>query len=123
MPPVFEYEGRSYSSEAAMKARIPELHAEHEGEEITGAAKDEWNAINARLDHFQKRRDRILELARGGGRGVESGDGADFRHSRMEPADNASLPPHVRASRDAGLRAIERHQHALNAEASDASTT
>src|SRR6266567_370239 len=115
MKPVFEYEGRSFRTEAEMKSRVAEIHAEHEGEEITGAAKDEWNAINERLEHFQKRRDRVAELARDS-RNVESGDGADFRHSFMEQADDAALPPHVRASRDAGLRAIERHQHALSGE-------
>jgi HK97 family phage major capsid protein len=116
MKPILSHEGRDYFSEAELKARVAEIHLEHEGEEITGAAKDEWNRCNEVLDQFEKRRERILELARSGR--VESGDGASFRPGYLEQADD-SVPVHVRASRDAGLRTIERHQHALNAEASD----
>jgi hypothetical protein len=114
MKPILSHEGRDYFSEAELKARVAEIHLEHEGEEITGAAKDEWNRCNEVLDQFEKRRERILELARSGR--VESGDGASFRPGYLEQADD-SVPVHVRASRDAGLRTIERHQHALNAEA------
>jgi HK97 family phage major capsid protein len=116
MPPIYTYEGRAFQTEAALRARVAEIHLEHEGEEITGAAKDEWNALNEQIEHHEKRRERIVELARSGR--VESGDGASFRPGYLEQADE-SVPAHVRASRDAGLRTIERHQHALNAEASD----
>jgi len=122
MKAIFEYEGRSYFSEAELKQRIAQIHLEHEGEVIPKGsdAAEEWNKLNGALEHFEKRRERLAELARSGGRNVESGDGATFDHRRsLEQADDSALPPHVRANRDAGLRAIETHQHALNAEASD----
>ena len=66
MKPILKYEDRSFFSEAELKQRVAEIHAEHEGEEITGAARLEWNKLNETIEHFQARRDRIVELARSG---------------------------------------------------------
>jgi HK97 family phage major capsid protein len=114
--PILSYEGRDYFSESELKARVAEIHLEHEGEEITGAAKDEWNRCNEALEHFEKRRERIRELARSGR--VESGDGATFQHGQTR-IDNPQQDPRLREARDTGLRAIQRHEGTLTAKAAD----
>jgi hypothetical protein len=115
--PILEYEGREFFSEAELKARVAELDLEHAGETMPKASREEWNKINETLDEFSARRDRIVELARGSRRNMESGDGADFRHDWR--TDDPQADPRLREARDVGLRAIQRHEGSLRAEAAD----
>jgi HK97 family phage major capsid protein len=117
--PLLEFEGRRFYTERDLKQRVYELEAEHEGEEITGEAREEWNSLNEKIDHFEARRERVAELARSK-RGIESGDGATTPiQSLTRVEEEAAVPPHVREARDAGLRAVERHSDVLGAEGSD----
>lgn len=115
MKPILTYQNRDYFSESEMKARVVELDLEHAGEEMPKEARSEWNRLNELLDEFTARRERILELARSP-RNVESGDGATFRPDWATRTDEN---PRLRESRDAGLRAVERHQGRLTAQAAD----
>jgi hypothetical protein len=73
--------GQTYRSEAELKGRVAALDLEHEGEPMPEEAREEWNALNERIDEFSARRERILELARTR-RNLENGDGATFDHGR-----------------------------------------
>jgi hypothetical protein len=116
--PILEYEGREYFSEAELKARVAELDLEHAGETMPKASREEWNKINETIDEFEARRERLVELARGSRRGVESGDGATFRHD-WNRVDDSQVDPRLREDRDAGLRAIQRHEGTLAPQAAD----
>ena len=101
---------------AELKARVAELDLEHRDETMPKAAREEWNRLNETIDEFEARRERIAELA-GSRRNVESGDGATFRHDWNRADDPQD--PRLREARDLGLRAIQRNEGALRAEAAD----
>jgi HK97 family phage major capsid protein len=115
MEPILSWEGRDFFSEAELKARVGEIEIENAGVVMPHEARLEWNKLNETIDEFEERRDRIRVLA-SGRRNVESGDGADFQHDLTTRNDEN---PRLRESRDAGLRAVERHQGRLTAEAAD----
>lgn len=109
--------GHTYRSEAELKGRVAALNLEHEGESMPEEAREEWNALNERIDEFEARRERIRELARTR-RNLENGDGATFRHD-FNRGDDSQVDPRLREDRDAGLRAIERYDAVLTAKAAD----
>jgi HK97 family phage major capsid protein len=115
--PILKYEGREFFSEAELKQRVAELDLENSGAVMPKAAREEWNKLNETIAEFEARRDRILELARSP-RSRESGDGADFRHD-WNRVESPELSPRVRENRDAGLRAIQRHEGILEPKAAD----
>jgi hypothetical protein len=49
MPPI-QINGVSYDGEHAIRARVAELDAEHAGQPMSGAAREEWNELNAVVD-------------------------------------------------------------------------
>src|SRR5207247_8941386 len=91
--------GHTYRSEAELKGRVAALDLEHEGESMPGEAREEWNALNERIDEFEARRERIRELARTR-RNLENGDGATFRHD-FNRGDDSQVDPRLREARDA----------------------
>jgi HK97 family phage major capsid protein len=58
-----------------LRARVAELDAEYPDENFPDAARDEWNALNERIDELETRRERIRLLAENP-LNRESGDGA-----------------------------------------------
>ena len=98
-----QYDG--FECEALLKERVAALDFEHEGETMPQAARDEWNELNAAIDEFAKRRDRLRELANDPRR-TEPG----FIPAPAVRTEDPSLPPRLREARDMGLRTIERHQ-------------
>jgi hypothetical protein len=112
-----EIAGRTYDGyecEAAMKERVAELDFEHEGETMPQKARDEWNELNAAIDEFAKRRDRVRELSSRPGN-AEAG----FTPAPARAVEDTAMPARLREARDRGLRVIERWQDAMTADAAD----
>lgn len=112
-----EIAGRRYRDVAEMVARLSELDAEHAGQTMPEPARKEWNKLSEVANELRSRMEWLRELS---GRPGLTEAGAAF-HSAQDTSRRADEPLHVRASRDAGLRTIERYTASgeLRAEAAD----
>jgi HK97 family phage major capsid protein len=99
-------------------------------EPLKGGPLERWENLRTgaeRIDADIERlddeyRDNLREGVETGRYSTESGDGArspDGERDRARNDEDRSVPQHVRAARDAGLRTIERHRDALTAAAAD----
>jgi HK97 family phage major capsid protein len=108
----------SSTSEQDLRNEIVGLEQAAAGRQFTPDEKAAWNEKNQELSQFEKRRQRVRELA-GNPRAVIAGaDDFQTSYSRGPRVDEQS-PQHVRAGHDAGLRTIERNAGVLTAAAAD----
>jgi HK97 family phage major capsid protein len=103
-------------SERTLLEQLHELEDEAHGQPFDEAQKARWNDLNAELDEYRVRRERLIELARDP-RNTEAGSVYETKLTRTR-FDEAA-PEHVRAAHDDGLRAIERNRHLLSPAAGD----
>jgi hypothetical protein len=95
---------------------IRALEDECAHEPFDDSQKERWNELNAELDEYKVRRQRLAELGRRP-ENTEHGDGA-HQPPVITRIDEAA-PAHVRAGHDAGLRTIERNLGTLSPAAAD----
>jgi HK97 family phage major capsid protein len=92
-------------NESQLRAAVEALEDKAAGRAFTQEERDQWNDLNSKVDEFDKRRERLRELA-GNPRNHEAG--ASFRSLDGSGVRDEELPAHVRGSREAALRANER---------------
>jgi HK97 family phage major capsid protein len=105
-------------TEEDLRREIEELEHGAAGRKFSDDEKQRWNDLNAEVDEYLKRRERVRELAGRPGALVHGADDFQTTYRRGGQLDEQS-PTHVRAGHDAGLRAIERNAGVLTAPAAD----
>ena len=104
----FDIAGRKYETEAELRERLRELDAEHPEQRFPRPERDEWNEICGVLAEFEARHERLR------------GDGRGFAPPRADPRRQQQRDDQPRSqTREAGLRAIERHRDQLEDEAGE----
>jgi HK97 family phage major capsid protein len=78
--------------------------------------KERWNDLNAELDEYRTRRERVAELARNP---ANTEPGSVYEPTLTRTRFDETAPQHVRAAHDEGLRTIDRNLDVLSAAAAD----
>ena len=99
--------GREYDGEAGLRERLRELDEQYPEQRFPDDVRDEWNAVCAAVSEFDARRERLGQMA-GSPSHREQIDGGTSREDQPRSA-----------TREAGLRAVERHRDQLGSEAGD----
>ncbi len=99
--------------EDEVRTRIRELEDTAAGREFTQIERNEYAGLEAKLREFEGRRNRLRKIAQDPRRREETWEGPGA------PRHDENRPEHIRAAHDAGLRAINRHDGILRAEAAD----